>query len=144
MVSLAKKNVKLTFLQVQFPYFCKISKCAKKRAPRYLSCGPTDLYFCNFFYQAQMQYTSIANFPLNTWFPKVIYSGVFSIARIWLDLWYKDQNSPFFISTSTWKKYQIWQTFNVSNIHTLYCICLCSCCFRLETRLFNKISTHPC
>ena len=29
-------------------------------------------------------------------------------------------------------------------IHTLCCICLCRCCFELETRIIIKISTHPC
>ena len=61
-----QKNVKLTFFcKCNFRIFAKLANVQKKRAPICLA----DLLIYTFaiFYQSQMQYTSIANFPLNTW-----------------------------------------------------------------------------
>ena len=102
----------------------------KKRAP--ICLADPLIYTFAIFYQAQMQYTSIANFPLNTWSPKVIYPGAFSIARIWLDLWYKDQNSPF-CKVSVF----VFLNFNLKQKHSLYKKCW-PCSFHTESILWKK------
>ena len=64
-----QKNVKLTFFcKCNFRIFAKLANVQKKST--YLSCGPTDLYFCNFLPSPNAIYIH-CKFPIKYMVPRV-------------------------------------------------------------------------